>query len=339
MRVAFASALVAALTVAASASAEPSPSELALARQLFSAASALETEGKWSAAAEKLREALSIKETPGLRYHLAHCEEQAGALVAASLEYARASELIAQGAQAPDVAQLLALADQRLAAQIPRLSLRVPADVSGVSVVIDGHGIPSAVLGNAVPVDPGRHQVLARAPNRSDFSRTVMLEAGESRTLTLDFGPTPPAATASVAPGHDGSLDRGAERSGVDPRTVALIGEGVLAAGGLATGIGFAVARGNAADRVERAQQEVDAGSPAGNAACSDTAPAPACTELKRALDDHQKTGALMAAGFVTAGVAVAAGALTVTLWPSKIAHVAIDWRPGGATLSASGHF
>src|SRR5690349_9230742 len=71
--------------------AEPSAAEIKTARQLFAEAESLRSKGDCRTAAEKLRLALQIKETPGLRFHLAHCEERLGQLVQADADYRRAS--------------------------------------------------------------------------------------------------------------------------------------------------------------------------------------------------------------------------------------------------------
>ncbi len=327
--------------VAVPALAEPTPSELVLARRLFADASALEEAGHWEAASTKLREALAIKETPGLRYHLAHCEEQLGALVAASLEYARASELIRAGAQAPDVAQLLALADQRLVLQIPKLVLDVPADLQGVTVEIDGHAINAAVLKNPIPLDPGSHQVTAHAPNRGDFNERVELTLGQTHTLVLVFPQrgAPPPEPSAATPRAVRPAVPGPERRGVAPRTIALIGEGALVAAGLGVGIGFTVARANAADRVARFQSEIDARAGSGDAGCEAVATSPACTELRSAIDDHRRSSLLMTVGYVGAGVGLTAGVLTWLLWPASDARVSAAVGPDGATLGVGTTF
>jgi hypothetical protein len=328
------------LSAALPALAEPTASELVLARRLFADASALESQGNWSAAREKLREALAIKETPGLRYHLAHCEEQLGRLVSASLEYARASELIREGAQAPDVAQLLALADQRLVTQIPKLSLDVPSDVQGVTVEIDGHPITSAVLHNPIPLDPGVHQVVAKAPNRGDFNERVELSPGQTHTLVLVFpqrGPTPSRAPVRAPAARSPST--GTERRGIAPRTIALIGEGALAAAGLGVGIGFTVARADASNRIARWQAEVDARSGADDAGCQSDATSPACTELRRALDDHRRSTMLMTIGYAGAGVGLTAGVLTWLLWPTRELRVSAAVGSDGALVRAVTNF
>src|SRR5882724_4575305 len=76
--------------------ADPLPAEIMLARRLFAEARAREEAKDWPTAASKLNEALAIKETAGLRFHLAYCEEQQGLLVEALVDYERSEDLPAQ---------------------------------------------------------------------------------------------------------------------------------------------------------------------------------------------------------------------------------------------------
>src|SRR5215470_9747095 len=108
--------------------AEPNAADIASARRLFSEATVLREAGQWAEAAAKLREAIAIKETPGLRFHLAHCEEQMGRLLAARDDYDRADALIREGATASDVAALLEPARAALRERIPTLVVRAPSD-------------------------------------------------------------------------------------------------------------------------------------------------------------------------------------------------------------------
>src|SRR5262249_11935603 len=87
---------------AARAAQEPSPTEISVARRLFDEGRAAEDAGRWREAAEKFRKATSIKDTPGMRFHLARCEEEQGAFVEALVEYDRARELIDSGVRAAD---------------------------------------------------------------------------------------------------------------------------------------------------------------------------------------------------------------------------------------------
>src|SRR5882672_10460121 len=128
----------AALCFALGVRADPSAADIASARRLFSEATALREAGQWSEAGAKLREAIAIKETPGLRFHLAHCEEQMGRLLAARDDYDRADALIREGAAASDVAALLEPARSALRERIPTLVVRAPSDARAVGLTIDG---------------------------------------------------------------------------------------------------------------------------------------------------------------------------------------------------------
>jgi len=330
--------LLSASTLALPLRAEPGPAELGEARSLFADATALEAQGDYAAAAGKLKRALSIKETPGLRYHLAHCEEQLGALVAAGNDYDRAAELIRAGASAPDVEPLLPLAADRLASRVARLEIVVPAGAHA-SAELDGVALPPSAFGGPVKVDPGAHRLLVRSPGQADFRADLSFASGERRTIKVFVEAAPPpqgSPPAPVAPPPSQQADQGA----LGGREVVLLSEAALTLTGLGLGIGFLVARNNAAGRVEHAQSGVDAASP-GTSGCG-TQPAPAaCTDLEQALDDHSRASTLATAGFVGAGVAASALAVTWALWPSssRATAVALHPRAAGIELTARAWF
>lgn len=316
-------------------SAEPTAAELSEARTLFAEATALEGNGDYAAAARKLERAVDIKETPGLRYHLAHCEEQLGSLVAATANYERAAELIQGGAAAPDVEPLLPLAARRLDSRVARLEIVVPPD-RPASAELDSVVLPPSSLGAAVKVDPGAHRLIVRSPGQTDFIADLTLATGERRTLKVFFAntPPPPAPAAESPP-----TTRSSDGSGFGGREAVLLGEAALTLTGLGLGVGFLVARGNAADRVEHAQAAVDQEAP-GPSGCGGMPAPAACTELQRALDDHERASTIATASFIGAGVAASALVLTWTLWPSpRAVSFAAHPSMAGVTVAASGAF
>jgi hypothetical protein len=328
------------LLAAGSAIAEPSPAELAKARRLFEEATAFERQQSWRAASTKLDAALAIKETPGLHFHRAHCAEQLGELVVAARHYARSEELIRAGHAAPDVEDLLEAARSRVLARVPRLVLVLPSDVVGTKLEIDGM-VVNEPAGTPVFLDPGRHRVIARAPGRRDFEMEITLVEGQTQTLEVSLAP--PREAHSPSPSTPIRESQPAtEPSDFGTREVVLIAGASVAVAGLAAGIGFSFARGSATERIERAQQDIDAATGGNPAGCSSTdAPAAACDELQSALDDHDRTSRFATIGFVTAGVGTAAALLTWTLWPSTAGNTTASVAPtsGGATLAVSGRF
>src|SRR5689334_12254262 len=135
--------------------ADPISAEIVLARALFAEARLAEEAKDWALAASKLRDAIAIKETAGLRFHLAYCEEQQGLLVEALVDYERSDDLTT-GTNEEFRAQLPAKRES-LRRRIPTLTLLVPPKPPNPTLTVDGHAMPPAVLGKPIPLNPGRH--------------------------------------------------------------------------------------------------------------------------------------------------------------------------------------
>jgi hypothetical protein len=325
---------------------EASPSELSVARRLFDEGKAAEDAGEFGPAAQKFRRAASIKDTPGIRFHLARCEEGQGAFVEALVEYDRARELLDSGVKAPDVEQLLAAARERAMSQVALLTLNVPSDVEGASVELDGKPLSPSVLGVALPVNPGKHRVLATAAGRSDHAYDVELQSGEGVKIDIELPivskTSVPAAASLPRSAPDAPRPSRAESSNV--RTAVLVSEGTLAAVGITTGIIFTVLRSAASDRYETATQAVLAevgGSDPDGVACAGTRPPAACSDLRAAEQDRARDASIAVAGFVTAGASAAAFGLTYWLWPESSGALGAraEVTPGGLRLQLRGRF
>jgi hypothetical protein len=315
---------------------QPAKADVSEARRLFDEATALERQSSWREASVKLDAALAIKETPGLHFHRAHCAEQLGDLVVAARHYARAEALIRAGAAAPDVEELLAAAQVRVLARVPRLVLSLPADAKGATLEIDGVAIRDEP-GTPLFLEPGRHRIVARAPGRRDFAIEINLVEGQTQTLEVALSPPPHRKSAATVREAETKSDTGSWGA----REIVLIGEATLTVAGLATGIGYSIAMNDADDRYEGAQQSIDATLPEDpNTVCLSNPP-PACAELEDAGTDRQRAARFATIGFVTAGVGAAATFATWALWPSSRDHVSAAVAPsmGGATLSLSGRF
>lgn len=323
--------------------AEPTPSEISVARRLFDEGKSAEEAARWREAADKFRQAAAIKDTPGIRFHLARCEEEQGAFVEALVEYDRARELLDGGVKAPDVERLLPEARERVRAKVALVTLRVPNGTQNASVSLDGKPVSATVLGVPLPLNPGRHRLQASAPGRTAYDKELQLGSGEVREVALELPPAAPARAAS-APRAERPRDdvRGGVDTSVPTRTIVLVAEGSLFAAALGTGVVFSVARGSAQDRVERANDQVLSqvgGSDEAGTACSMALAG--CTELEQARQDRDQAGALALAGFVAAGVSAAAFGLTWWLWPSQSAPptARVGVAPGRVDVALSGRF
>jgi tetratricopeptide (TPR) repeat protein len=307
--------------------AEPSAAEIAVARKLFKEATDLEKEKKWDEAEPLLRKALAIKETPGLRYHLAFCLEQQGKLVDALVDYDRADEMIKAGAKAPDVAELVVSARESLKQRIPTLTVKLPQGVEGTELKIDGRVLSSAVAGQPLPLNPGKHKVEVSAPGRANFAQEVRLGENEKRDLSVVLDAKSDAAPAAApGGGNDGApqADSGAvstDSSGWSARTWVLVGEGALAAVGLGVGIFATLDKSKAQDELDAAEAERDRmGTQSGEGACDNPEQEDenACKQIPTLRDQVDSAGTLQTLGFVGAGVGVVAGVVTFLVWKPK---------------------
>ncbi|MEI9951554.1 MAG: hypothetical protein WDO74_21895 [Pseudomonadota bacterium] len=321
----------AALFVPHSARAEANAAEISAAKHAFESALAAEAEQRWADAALKLREAVAVKDTPGLRFHLAHCETELGHLLEASLEYDRALELLRRGAKAPDVQKLLAPARSALLQRLPRLSLEIPADVHTPLVSIDNQAYPSSELALGVPLNPGPHELRVQAAGRRAFERALSLKEGDRVVLPVVLPVAAPAGGPSAGariPGpplqaSSSTVAPAAEQSSSSAKLYLMIGESVLTAAGLGVGIGYAVARGSASDRIASAQAHIEEAAPGNDGACGGPSPEllGACSDLNAAIEDHDRAASLSRVGFVTAGVGAVALLTTWLVYPGPRAQ------------------
>lgn len=67
----------------------------------------------------------------------------------------------------------------------------------GAELWVDGH--PAALTDGVLLLDPGAHEIVARAPKHTELSRSVRVQAGQSGEFRLDLVPTQAAARAAEA--------------------------------------------------------------------------------------------------------------------------------------------
>jgi hypothetical protein len=342
----------AALFTSYSARAEPNAAELSAAKQAFESALDAQAEQRWADAVRSLREAVSVKDTPGLRYHLGHCETELGHLLEASLEYDRALELLKKGAKAPDVEKLLGPARSALLQRLPRLILEISAEVHDPRITIDNQRYPASEVGLGVPLNPGSHELRVQATGRRVFERALSLKEGDRIAVPVKMPliappaerSDPPPAPAPALPANSNPNAAPVERGSSSAKLYLMIGESVLTAAGLGVGIGYAVARGNASERADAARSLIEGTAPGGSVACDapDSELLAACSELEAAVDDHGRATLLSQIGFVTAGVGAAALVATWLIYPSPSSRVSgFSMQPvvGFGRLGVSGRF
>jgi tetratricopeptide (TPR) repeat protein len=308
-----AAALLALLLCSPTVLAEPSEQQLLEAREYFAEAEALEQEGQWRAAAELLQRAIAVKDTPGLRYHLAFCQQHTGLLVEALSNYDRARELLDAGADAPDVAALLGPARAEVARRMPTLTLKLRAPVPGARLEVDDRELPAADAERGLPLNPGSYHAVVAAPGHKPVELDVVLDEGDRKIIQAQLQPV---QRESAAEQRSATVAPEADR-GWSARTVVLATEAAVTLVALSVGVGYAIARSAAAQRADDARTELDRLAPPESNLCrapgSDVAAT--CARLEDANDDGIYASRMATYGFVAGGLAAAATLATFTLW------------------------
>jgi tetratricopeptide (TPR) repeat protein len=355
VRTLFGGLLAGALLVAPGvAKAEPTAAEIAVARKLFADANALEKEKRWTDAEAKLREALSVKETPGLRYHLGFCLENQGKLVEALVEYDRADEMLRLGTKAPDVAELVGPAREGVKKRAAKLTLKLEPKVDGASIELDGHPVKDVLLDQSMPQNPGRHVITATADGRQAFRRELKLDETEIASVVIslpELGKTgavePKAAPTQTSVSGSSPPDAGASGAGGgSARTYVLVGEGAFTVIALGAGVFFTLKKGSDQDDIDAAQGELDKLGGGSSSSCNPPAAGAvdACSRLSDAVSSRDDHGKLATIGFIGAGVGAAATLATFLLWkPEQKDAASFRLAPfagvGNAGLAAFGRF
>jgi hypothetical protein len=214
--------------------AEPSEGSAAAAESLFQEARKLIDAKKFSEACPKLVASHKLAPAVGTLLNLADCYEKAGQLASA---WARFHEAIA-------LAQRLGRPDREKTARDradklePRLiRLTIVSHEKDTEVKLDGNVLDSAVLGTAVPVDPGKHGIEASAKGKKPFTTTIDVSdrvrtpSVEIPALDVDPEATKAAATAATSTDKPPADDKASDGSTQRIASYALMGVGVVGVG------------------------------------------------------------------------------------------------------------
>ena len=186
-----------------SASAQLSDADKGTARALAQQGQDALDKRDFATAADRFARAGELVHAPTLALGLARAQVGLGKWVVAAETYNRLLHEPTPAAAPPAFAKALADARKDLAALEPRIP-SVTIVVKGAPsarVTLDGTPVPSAALGVARPVDPGKHAVRAEADGfaSAQSAFTVAEHKNEAVTLTLEHGrATPPENTPPV---------------------------------------------------------------------------------------------------------------------------------------------
>jgi hypothetical protein len=153
--------------------------------------------GDFTGALQLFRAVSQVRMTPQVRYHIAICEEHLGKLVAALGGYGLAlADADQVGNEFREEVEQKA---NSLAARIPKLVIERGAGAQTASIELDGIGLGTTSLGNAITLDPGPHVITATAPDRVRFEVTVTLSERDQKRVAVVMTPPVASTTASTS--------------------------------------------------------------------------------------------------------------------------------------------
>jgi len=328
-------------SLAAGAHAQVSAADKATAEALFDRGLALMREGKLQEACARFEESNAVEHGIGTMLYLADCYEQSGRTASAWALFREASSE-AQAAGQSERAQAGRQRAARLEPSLSRLVIEVPGGhhVNGLEVLRNGTIVTKGVWGEPLPVDPGEHHVVARAPGYHAREQTITVERGANvarveipklEPAPVAAAPTPveappaavtPAVAAVAASEPAPALNAAKTERGRGQRLTGII-LGSAGVAMLAVGVGFGV-------RAMKLDKDTE-----------DLCPDNRC-RTKPAQDDRKSAlsaSRVATAGLVTGGALLAGGVITYFLAPRSDKQVALSVDKQSASLVVGGVF
>lgn len=299
----------------------------AIAEALFQEAQRLINEGHVSEACVKFVESDKLDPGLGTKLSIADCYEREGKLAAA---WAVFTEIIpaAQQAKRKDREEFAKNRADALAARVPKLMIVMDgADPKTVQVLRDGLTMGAATFGLSLPIDPGKHVIVARSPGFKDWSTDV--DIAEGKTVEVKV----PALKAEVATPQPPPPPPPLTRAPVVVPPVTKPTSGLRTGGFVALGVGAAglVAFGVTGGLAMSKKSSVDETCPKNE--CANPTEAVAA---RNAWSDAQTLATITTVGLGVSGVAILVGVvMVITGKPSG--ENALVSRPIRAGVIAAG--
>lgn len=187
-RVACSAFVAVALHATAAAAGDP-----AAAREQLKIGWSLSQAGKCPEAIAHLEESLRLDPKAVTLINLANCQEKVGRLAEALGHWVDArtrARSEGDGAIEEEAVKRATALEKRMPKLTVAVSGRKPA---GMEVVRDGVVLGAVSIGTPLPVNPGRHTILVRAPGREPSSTEVEIREGETKTVDVHAGPLLPS--------------------------------------------------------------------------------------------------------------------------------------------------
>jgi hypothetical protein len=158
--------------------------------------------GEWEKGCEQLRSSLARYESASTVLNIARCEEHFGRVASAWALFQRGLVLARgePGAERREALERVAREGiDKTEGRLPKLEIDVASPPPGLEVRESSRPLP---IGEAVPLDPGPHDLVAQAPGYETAKQHVVLEEGKTTKITFELrarAPSEPDGAASVA--------------------------------------------------------------------------------------------------------------------------------------------
>lgn len=289
------------------------PGDKAAAQGLLEEARRLVDQRHYATACTKLEESHALDPAAGTLLTLADCYEKTGRTASAWSTF-RETAAAARRVSDTERERIARERAKDLQASLSYLTV-ITWKGQDIEVARDGRRIDSALVGTAIPVDPGSHQILASAPGKRSWSTKVNVRERSDRvTVSVPILAEDPTA-ASAAPAYDRETIN--TRTDDYPMPEASGGGGVqrafaivaaaLGVAGVATGTVFGLKAGSTMDEAK--------------AQCSGTGfkyPNNCSDSSVRLSEDAVQSGQISTVGFIAGGAGIATFALLWLTAPSS---------------------
>lgn len=170
--------------------AQPANGDSAAAEALFQDARKLVKEGKYAEGCPKFEASLALYPSASTMLNIADCREREGKVAGAWEAFHRALVLNRETRGEQRRSSIEEAAKQGISAlepRLPRLLINVSGAPPGLKVLRDGKELPAATLGEALPADPGTHEIRLSAPGYRSETRSVTLVEGKTETIEVSL--------------------------------------------------------------------------------------------------------------------------------------------------------
>ena len=288
------------------------PGDKTAAQGLLEEARRLVDQRHYATACAKLEESRALDPAAGTLLTLADCYEKTGRTASAWSTFRETAAAARRGSDS----ERERIARDRAKDLQSSLSYLTVITWKGqdIDVARDGRRIDSALIGTAIPVDPGSHQIVASAPGKRSWSTKVNVRERSDRvTVSVPIlAEDPTAASAAPAFDRDAINTRTDDypmpeaRSGGVQRAFAIVAA-ALGVAGVATGTVFGLKAGSTMDEAKAQCTGPGFKYPSN---CSDSS--------VRLSEDAVQSGQISTVGFIAGGAGLATFALLWLTAPSS---------------------